>query len=270
MQKYLHVREDHYEVRPSGVAALLLSGYARLIRWEFPNLAAPFWRWYCNDDWGAEIVIEGKRVSLIPGRVYLIPPHTVFSSRVTRAVRHTFLHFTLDLGYMAAPGMLFSHRPDSFEEKLRRRVVRELRKSEEKISWDLTFAASALINLALETVPRKYWAAQTSHARIEEILRRIREQFPAAIPNKDLARMAGMNVNAFTKWFRKMTGQTPHQFLMLLRVERACQLLQQGNDTLESVAEKTGFYDRFYFSRAFTRYLRVSPARFRKQWQERS
>ena len=48
------------------------------------------------------------------------------------------------------------------------------------------------------------------------------------------------------------------------RVERACVLLHATGNSIEQIAEATGFCDRYHFTRVFTRLRGVSPAAFRK------
>jgi transcriptional regulator GlxA family with amidase domain len=84
------------------------------------------------------------------------------------------------------------------------------------------------------------------------------------VPNRALARLAGMNVNAFIRLFKSRTGFSLQAYSRTKRVERACDLLLHSDASLEQVAERSGFSDRYHFSRVFKKVRGISPARFRK------
>ncbi|RYG53855.1 AraC family transcriptional regulator, partial [bacterium] len=60
-------------------------------------------------------------------------------------------------------------------------------------------------------------------------------------------------------------GQTPHQFVMSLRVDRARELLVAGRHTPTDVAAMTGFADQSHLTRHLRRQLGVTPGALRKQ-----
>jgi transcriptional regulator GlxA family with amidase domain len=80
-----------------------------------------------------------------------------------------------------------------------------------------------------------------------------------------LAREAGLGRNAFGRFFREATGDTPHRYLTRLRVERACEQLSTEGATVDEVAVATGFCDRFHFTRVFKRHMGVGPAEYRRR-----
>ena len=79
-----------------------------------------------------------------------------------------------------------------------------------------------------------------------------------------LAERAYLNNNYFSKLFSSQVGLTPQQFLLKIRMERAKELLRYTDLTVGEVAEKVGFADALYFSRAFRRYAACSPSEFRR------
>ena len=59
-------------------------------------------------------------------------------------------------------------------------------------------------------------------------------------------------------------GRSPGRYINARRIEEACILLDHGEDALEEIAERLGFYDRHHFSKVFKKYRGVSPATYRK------
>ncbi|MBE6552953.1 MAG: helix-turn-helix transcriptional regulator [Ruminococcaceae bacterium] len=65
--------------------------------------------------------------------------------------------------------------------------------------------------------------------------------------------------------FKHELGTTPLQYLILLRLRRAKQLLLDHPYSISEIAEMCGFSNPFYFTNAFRRYAGVSPSEFRRQ-----
>ena len=79
-----------------------------------------------------------------------------------------------------------------------------------------------------------------------------------------LARMAGLSPAYFGELFKAQTGCSPQQYLHLLRIHRACQLLQDTSLSVKEIASRIGYQDQFHFSRQFKAFQRVSPSEYRQ------
>lgn len=78
-----------------------------------------------------------------------------------------------------------------------------------------------------------------------------------------LAQQAGLERFHFAKTFRKLTGHSPLQHFLHLRMARACELLDTGAGTVAAVAGELGYADAHYFSRQFTQVIGLSPTAYR-------
>jgi AraC-like DNA-binding protein len=63
--------------------------------------------------------------------------------------------------------------------------------------------------------------------------------------------------------FRKATGQTPIEYLVRLRIQKAMELLRTTDRTITEIAMDVGFNDSNYFARQFRRLTDRSPRAFR-------
>lgn len=61
----------------------------------------------------------------------------------------------------------------------------------------------------------------------------------------------------------KELGRTPVQHLTYIRMQRAQHLLETTNDKIEAIAAETGYDGAMVFSRAFKRWLGVTPSDYR-------
>jgi len=75
--------------------------------------------------------------------------------------------------------------------------------------------------------------------------------------------MCHSSVDHFIRVFKQWTGQTPAQYILDTRVKAAAHELLFTDGSIDSIAEETGFRDRFYFSRVFKRRMGLAPAEYR-------
>ena len=79
-----------------------------------------------------------------------------------------------------------------------------------------------------------------------------------------VARESGVSAFHFLRLFARVTGVTPHQYLVRARLRRAARLLAQGASSIADVAYEVGFGDLSNFVRTFHRAAGVSPRHFRR------
>lgn len=77
-----------------------------------------------------------------------------------------------------------------------------------------------------------------------------------------LAVHAGLRPRRFGEVFRRITGATPHDYLLRSRLELAKHHMQRGEDTLTGIAHATGFHDQPHFTRAFAARIGLRPSAF--------
>jgi AraC family transcriptional regulator, arabinose operon regulatory protein len=79
-----------------------------------------------------------------------------------------------------------------------------------------------------------------------------------------LAALANLSLPHFTVLFKEQTGCTPRDYLHLLRIHRACQLLRSSTLNVKEIATRLGYQDQFHFSRQFKAFQGVSPSEYRQ------
>lgn len=79
-----------------------------------------------------------------------------------------------------------------------------------------------------------------------------------------LAKHVGLERSYFAKLFADELHQTPHQFLLRYRLEKASRLLTHTDLPIADVAASAGFQDPVYFTRVFRKHIGCPPSDFRK------
>jgi AraC family transcriptional regulator, arabinose operon regulatory protein len=78
-----------------------------------------------------------------------------------------------------------------------------------------------------------------------------------------LAALANVSPAHFTALFNEQTGCSPRDYLHLLRIHQACQLLHDTQLPIKEIAARLGYQDPFHFSRQFRAFEGVSPTEYR-------
>lgn len=102
--------------------------------------------------------------------------------------------------------------------------------------------------------------------RMNAIMEYIRLRFRTDIRLENLAEIAGLTPNSCSRYFKKMTGKTPMQFINELRVSFACQHLIQPNPSLKNICYESGFNNLVSFHKTFKQFKGVTPREFQRVW----
>jgi AraC-like DNA-binding protein/mannose-6-phosphate isomerase-like protein (cupin superfamily) len=79
---------------------------------------------------------------------------------------------------------------------------------------------------------------------------------------QQLADLARLNPFHLVRLFKKTTGLSPYNYLLILRIEHARKLLRKGFK-VQDAATESGFYDASHFNRIFYRMTGTTPKSFR-------
>ena len=101
-------------------------------------------------------------------------------------------------------------------------------------------------------------------------LRRIADLVHARLEDElgldELAQSVGLSTAHFARMFRKSTGETPHQFVLRHRLERAKTMLRAPDARILDVAVGCGFKTQQHFAQVFRDVCGVSPTRYRQDF----
>ncbi len=81
----------------------------------------------------------------------------------------------------------------------------------------------------------------------------------------DVASIVSMSNRSFTRFFKKVTGQTFVDYLNGFRIEKARLLLAAGDKTIAEVSQEVGFCNQSYFGAVFRSLAKMSARQYVKQ-----
>ncbi len=100
--------------------------------------------------------------------------------------------------------------------------------------------------------------------RVGNVIGALENDFSRDWKLEDLVQIAHMSRSNLMRVFRKATGQSPIEYLVRLRIQRAMEMLRNTDLTITEIAMEVGFNDSNYFTRKFRRVLGESPSSFRQ------
>ena len=79
----------------------------------------------------------------------------------------------------------------------------------------------------------------------------------------DISKSAGLSRSHTSMLFRSITGISPYEYLLLLRIERAVDLLKRSNMTVLEIAHSCGFRNLANFNKSFRKITGMTPSGYR-------
>ena len=224
---------------------------------------------YCIDGKGA-LSSEGKRYPVRSGDLILLPRDHGHSYRADRNDPWTiyWLHYNGELAdefYRHAQ----MHKP-LLNIGVQPRVVRifdglsELRRGAYQLGEFIQGCHQLQALLSYLALLVRQRQSQSTSALDWERLRAIMQEHIHGQLNLDaLAASAKLSKYHFSKKFKDHSGQSPIQYFINMKIQRACYLLDSTGQSVKQVAAAMGYDDAYYFSRLFKKIIGLSPSEYR-------
>jgi AraC family transcriptional regulator len=99
--------------------------------------------------------------------------------------------------------------------------------------------------------------------RVIEAIRLVESEAARPVELKEMAAAAGLSKYHFLRVFRRLTGLTPHQYLISARLRRAALALTSSRQPVIAVALDSGFGDLSTFNKTFRAAFGLTPTQYR-------
>jgi AraC family transcriptional regulator len=106
--------------------------------------------------------------------------------------------------------------------------------------------------------------APSSIARVSRAVRYVERNPGSVLALADLAQQANLSPYHFLRTFQQMTGMTPHQYVLQVRLREAAMRLKAGRAKILDIAFDAGFGDVSNFNRAFRAEFGTAPRAYRQ------
>ena len=122
-----------------------------------------------------------------------------------------------------------------------------------------------LIRINFARGEQRQFVAALSDKRVGKALQLLHSDPQHAWTLDKMAENVGMSRAAFAKQFKELVGHPMFEYLTMLRIQRAKELLQETKLPLYEVAARVGYKSDLAFSKTFKKQTGTTPTRFRKQ-----
>ncbi|HXZ85511.1 MAG TPA: AraC family transcriptional regulator, partial [Myxococcota bacterium] len=253
----------------------------RLIRIETGEFASSLaascperaWRISFRERGQASLAGAEGTTALLPGRPIVIAPDMGSALRPEGRALHFLAEFELAKSRAAAalpvggPPLALDAEPR--RDGLARELLQELASGAPATPAHYA-RAIAFVQLCLSSLIQ---AADADHGanggvhgarqQLQPALRYIDAHLADVLSNSKLAELSHASESHFIRLFRRTFGCTPARHVQERRVSNAAELLVQTRLSIDEIAERCGFANRYHFTRVFAQRMAQPPARFR-------
>ena len=110
---------------------------------------------------------------------------------------------------------------------------------------------------------------QAANDQVNALVNRIMRDYAQPLSAAEMAAGLGMSESRFSRFFRRVTGNTFTDFVNRIRVNRAGQLLMETDSLVTHICYEVGFNNVANFNRRFLEVKGLTPSEFRRQASQR-
>lgn len=214
---------------------------------------------------------EGKTYCLHPGDGFLIDckkPH------VYRSHGQFFKHSVLHLGgplldaffeqYIADGSVIFSQPVNGTYQHELERLLHIYSNASLCRDWQASDCISSILTDLLLTASQNHQKNSALAENLQYLCYYMEQNFTSLLTLDYLSKFSGISKYYLTREFKKYTGFTPNDYLILLRMERAKTLLQSTTLPANKIAHMVGIHDLNNFTNLFKKKTGTTPGQYRK------
>lgn len=99
---------------------------------------------------------------------------------------------------------------------------------------------------------------------IQKAILYLREHYASKVQLTELSRHALLSKSYFSALFKQTTGKSVFEYLQKLRIEEACRLLEQSDETVSEIAARVGYSDYRFFNKTFRKVTGMTAREYRQ------
>lgn len=235
-----------------------LAQYLEHATWDCAEAIHPNWFVFWNPEPGAVIGCGDQHYDATPDRAFLIPPYTVISGFSEKKFPHFYAHFEAAEPFEHAVNQIYVLPPEPAKRLFEKFFA--LDDLHRTLGWHI------MIMEYLALLPAAAFTGENQQFdnRIKRVLQVINQNVNGNLSNQVLSEICGMSENNFYRCFRSQMGISPQRYIKSLQLNSARNMLINSNISIENIAIKCGFADRYSFSKAFKSFFAISPGTLRR------
>lgn len=257
---------------------------------EYNSIVSPYMRIYLITEGNGQLLTGDQHIELDSGFMYLIPGFVHCSYAFNKDLAHIYIHFEASMEKGLSINHLFTfqskipatelnkllfyrlldlnpglelphHDPHVYQTK----PWIDIKPSWVSVSQKLETEAiiQQLLACFITDIPGTDIISNLKY-NIEQILSYIHENLHTDINMEQLAEIACLSKDHFTRIFKSVLGVPPSEFIIRKRIEKSQFLLLTSELSISQIVDETNFKSAPYFSRMFKKYTKLTPGEYRK------
>lgn len=105
--------------------------------------------------------------------------------------------------------------------------------------------------------------------KLRGLIDHIHHHYQENLTIEEMADYMGYSKTHFMSVFKQQTGTSCMEFVIQVRLRKACSLLTSSLKTVLEISNQVGFNNLSNFNRQFKRYYHMTPSRYRKQFRKK-
>lgn len=241
------------------------------VDWSIKDHGAPISKFYYVTDGEFEITIEGKTYKAVAGDWFFIPARVEHSYHNFPSIpfKKYWMHFDVyprkDIVKLLGIDYLVHLSDTKKADELFSRFAKLYGSGNFADTLSVKGIAFELLSMFIKSSKKNPESIKLNISpEFSSIFSYIENNMSIKISNKLLADVAHMHPTHFIRYFKKETGQTPGDYVIQRKLERAKYLLESTELQISEISEQLGFYDTMHFSKTFKKRYSISPTAHRK------
>lgn len=185
----------------------------------------------------------------------IVPPGTAHSEKQFKDSKKICLAFYCDTKLPIMHGKDISHKIQ--------RCLQDMSKESHNLKFNSDDYFSAKLCEMFVYIQRVEHPNIISLNNFEYIINLIEEKSNEKIPLATYAEQLNISYDYFRHKFKDITGYSPHEYIIIKRLEMASDMLTQSDFSCSEISEKCGFSDSAQFSKMFKQKYGVTPTKYR-------
>ena len=144
-------------------------------------------------------------------------------------------------------------------------IIQELQLCRSKYEELISLLLKNIFILISRSIENNIKFSDTSEKEVAFAMHYFRKNYNIEISIDKYAESRGLSVCWFIRCFKQVTGSTPLQYILNLRISNAQSLLESTDYSIAEVASAVGYDNPLYFSRLFHKQVGMPPKEYRKK-----
>jgi len=219
-----------------------------------------------REHWGAYGGTRLRRIPLGPGSGWIFPAG--IDGRCSWRAQQLFINVSLSKALFAAEdadGVEANAFSIGSLDPLASQLVLNIHAAENAVP--ALYRESLSVALAAHVARLKITESGASgpDPRIARVIAYIEEHLGEELELARLAGIAALSPFHFLRLFKAETGRSPHQHVMIRRMERAVELITKTRRPIADIAWSLGYEDASHFAAQFKRHAGITPGSLRSR-----